>query len=274
MLGKGHLALVPLLFGTACHYQSVHPLQFPPSGNVSRHIFLTGPFPHRQRHAQWPVDVVECFIDFAVKHWYGCRATESGYAGDIGAIEIWLIDWLIDYSADWKQASVVKNVREGLVCYSYLCMLCFKWSLFPCSHVWLWKEHCWMCWINSPSVRYCGERRFDSSFLLLCASRKIESPEGYFCCETSVWIFWPPNWSTGLTKKILVYHNMSGLSSINISDPTVTHSLNSGDCPSEGSHKGGGGVDHNEYFFVPQYIAVGSSYFSWETVFYTQIIQT
>ena len=38
--GKGHLALVPLLFGTAC-YQSIHPLQFPPSGNVSRHIFWT-----------------------------------------------------------------------------------------------------------------------------------------------------------------------------------------------------------------------------------------
>ena len=36
-----------------------------------------------------------CFIDFAVEHWFGCRATEPGYVGHIGAIEIWLIDWLI-----------------------------------------------------------------------------------------------------------------------------------------------------------------------------------
>ena len=38
--------------------------------------------------------------DFVFKHWSGCWATEPGYAGDIGAIEIWLIeiwfDWLID----------------------------------------------------------------------------------------------------------------------------------------------------------------------------------
>ena len=38
-----------------------------------------------------------CFIDFAVEHWFGCHTTESGYAGDIGAIEIWLIDWLIEF---------------------------------------------------------------------------------------------------------------------------------------------------------------------------------
>ena len=30
-------------------------------------------------------------IDFAVEHWFGCHATESGFAGDIGAIEVWLI---------------------------------------------------------------------------------------------------------------------------------------------------------------------------------------
>ena len=36
-----------------------------------------------------------CFIDFAIEHWFSCRATEPGFARDIGAIEIWLIDWLI-----------------------------------------------------------------------------------------------------------------------------------------------------------------------------------
>ena len=34
------------------------------------------------------------FNDFAFEHRSGCCATEPGYAGDIGAIEIWLIDWL------------------------------------------------------------------------------------------------------------------------------------------------------------------------------------
>ena len=36
-----------------------------------------------------------CFLDFGVEHWFGCRATEPGFAGDIGTIEGWLIDWLI-----------------------------------------------------------------------------------------------------------------------------------------------------------------------------------
>ena len=29
-----------------------------------------------------------CFLDFAVEHSFGRRATEPGYAGDIGAIEV------------------------------------------------------------------------------------------------------------------------------------------------------------------------------------------
>ena len=37
-----------------------------------------------------------CFIDFAVEHEFGCGTTEPDYIGDIGAIEIWLIDWLIN----------------------------------------------------------------------------------------------------------------------------------------------------------------------------------
>ena len=35
-----------------------------------------------------------CFIDFVIEHWFSCRTTEPGFAGDIDAIEIWL---LIDY---------------------------------------------------------------------------------------------------------------------------------------------------------------------------------
>ena len=36
-----------------------------------------------------------CFLDFAVDHWFGCCTTEPGFAGDIGTIEVSLIDtWL------------------------------------------------------------------------------------------------------------------------------------------------------------------------------------
>ena len=34
-------------------------------------------------------------LDFSVEHWFGCRTTVPGFAGDIGAIEHLLIDWLI-----------------------------------------------------------------------------------------------------------------------------------------------------------------------------------
>ena len=49
----------------------------------------------RYRHATWPVDVTGCILDFSHEHWFSCRATESGFAGGIGATEVWLIDWLI-----------------------------------------------------------------------------------------------------------------------------------------------------------------------------------
>ena len=42
----------------------------------------------------------KCFLDFAAEHWFGCRTTEPGFTGDSGAIEVWLIDWLIDYCQD------------------------------------------------------------------------------------------------------------------------------------------------------------------------------
>ena len=37
-----------------------------------------------------------CFIDFDFDYQFGCRATEPGFAGKVGAIEIWLIDQLME----------------------------------------------------------------------------------------------------------------------------------------------------------------------------------
>ena len=43
-----------------------------------------------------------CFFNFAVEHWFGCRGNEPGFGGGIGTIEVWLIDWLIDIKTSYK----------------------------------------------------------------------------------------------------------------------------------------------------------------------------
>ena len=52
------------LFGTTSFCLSVQPFQLLPSKNIWRHISLTCPFPHRHRHARWPVDVYELLYRF------------------------------------------------------------------------------------------------------------------------------------------------------------------------------------------------------------------
>ena len=51
-----------------------------------------------------------CFLDFAVEHWFGCRATEPGFGGEIGTIEVWLIDWLISIK---NPTPAPVKIREG-----------------------------------------------------------------------------------------------------------------------------------------------------------------
>ena len=68
-----------------------------------------------------------CFLDFAVEHWFGCRATEPGFAGDIGVIEVSLIDWLIDivYSqliTLWGMLPFKCQVKESNM-YDTVCIL-------------------------------------------------------------------------------------------------------------------------------------------------------
>ena len=41
-----------------------------------------------------PFMLQNCFIDFAVEHGFRFCATENGFVGDIGAMEIWMIDWI------------------------------------------------------------------------------------------------------------------------------------------------------------------------------------
>ena len=74
-------ALAPLLFGTTFHYLSVQPPRLKTSQNIPFRLGL--------------LMLRNSFDNFVFEHRSGCCATEPGYAGDIGAIEIWLIDWLI-----------------------------------------------------------------------------------------------------------------------------------------------------------------------------------
>ena len=58
-----------------------------------------------------------CFLYFAVEHWFGCRAIEYGFAGDIGAIEVWLIDWLIGYELTFNEYSQGIKTTDNMTSY-------------------------------------------------------------------------------------------------------------------------------------------------------------
>ena len=54
-----------------------------------------------------------CFLDFVVEHWFGCGAAESGFAGDIGAIEVCLIDLLIKSTQqNWNSNMTIMTVTS------------------------------------------------------------------------------------------------------------------------------------------------------------------
>ena len=93
--------LVRHLFGTTCRCLSIQPFQLLSLRNIWRHISLTWPFPHRYRIPHGLLMLRNCFLAFAVEHWLGCRGTEPGFAGDIGAIEVWLIEIWVGLSWGW-----------------------------------------------------------------------------------------------------------------------------------------------------------------------------
>ena len=95
-LAQGLSALAPLLFGKSFPYMSAQSPWLPPSEDVSKHTFLTPPSPIGTSVPRGLLILRNSFNDFVFEQWSGCCATEPGYAGDIGAIEILLIDWLID----------------------------------------------------------------------------------------------------------------------------------------------------------------------------------
>ena len=71
-------------------------IQLLPLRNIWRHISLTWPFPIDTVIPHGLLMLRNCFLNFAVKHWFVCHATEPSFTEDNGAIEVWLIDWFIE----------------------------------------------------------------------------------------------------------------------------------------------------------------------------------
>ena len=110
--------LVPHLFGTTSCCLSIQPFQLLPLRNIWRHISLTWPFPHRYRHARWPVDVTELFPRFCCwtliwlsRHWAWLRWGYWRYRN----LTDWLIDWFLNASFYNINIKVTLNPRKGLL---------------------------------------------------------------------------------------------------------------------------------------------------------------
>ena len=58
------------------------------------HLVRLGPSPIDTGTPDGPLMLRNCFFDFAVEHWFGCRTNERSFDGDISAINIRLSDWL------------------------------------------------------------------------------------------------------------------------------------------------------------------------------------
>ena len=94
-------------------------IQLLPSRNIWRHISLTWPSPLDTGTPDSLLMPWNCFIDFAFEHWFSCCTNEPVFAGGIGAIEIWLIDWQFleiyhNLQEDFSKLSSLRHWKGGL----------------------------------------------------------------------------------------------------------------------------------------------------------------
>ena len=86
--------------------------------HLQTHLFDLA-FPPRTLVRQ--ADATSSFIIFAIEHWFGCRATEPALAENVGAMEIWLMDWLIDTLQQYtRQFDHLNNSSSYQIKISYL----------------------------------------------------------------------------------------------------------------------------------------------------------
>ena len=114
-LAQGHSALAPLLSGTTFRCLSVQPPRLPVSEDVSKHTFSTWPPLVGTSVPNGLLLLRNSFNDCVFEHRSGCCASEPGYAGDIGGIEIWLIDCLILVFDSWLVV-IIKIVLLKIHC--------------------------------------------------------------------------------------------------------------------------------------------------------------
>ena len=90
-----------------------------------------------------------CFFDFAVEHWFSCCATENGFAGDIGAIEVWLTDW---WSLDTLSLNLSMLMTASCLFPLHQGTQLRHWMVY--SHVWpLSSNGCWRINWNWPQIK-------------------------------------------------------------------------------------------------------------------------
>ena len=156
-----HFTLVPLLFGTTS-------------------LLSVGPFGHFGSYLQetsedtslWlglsPIDtgtpdsslmLRNCFIYFAVENRFVCGTTEPGLAGNIGGIEIWLIDWF-----NWAFSvffCLLLHLSILLKEISHLCLCCC--ILLPI--------YLFICWVNfiGNLMGYPNAIYVNTVYVLLCS---------------------------------------------------------------------------------------------------------
>ena len=131
---------VPRFFGTTSHCLSVQPFQLLPSRNIWRHISLTCPPPLDTVAPRGLLVLRNCFFNFAVEHWFG-------FAGNIGTIKVWLIDWFCGVSFDTEKLN--RKRREEFAPQSFVSdkeEFSFVWVLFRFihGHPWLNGGQTWL----------------------------------------------------------------------------------------------------------------------------------
>ena len=138
------------------------------SGNTSNHISLTWPFPINTSMLDGLLMLQNCFLNFAVIHWFDYHTTETGYTGNIGAIKIWLIYLLINWLIGWYLTVSIHTittwgqtprVEVKAFIQFHNCYVSGVFRLLPrmkCPEChWKWKVHCekptWIAWQQLPS---------------------------------------------------------------------------------------------------------------------------
>ena len=169
---------VPLLFGTTSWCLSVQPFQLLPLRIIWRHISLTWPFPHRYRHAPWPVDVTELFPWFCC--WTLIRLSRHPASLRRGS---WhyrsLIDWLNNsFGSPGNMTNLYTTIKRRYRCLNYFAI---TWGAFLDTSQFFHSRNLTF-WLVEKMWTFCCWKQLSSSEMLLL-------PKCFFF-GSGLWLFW------------------------------------------------------------------------------------